>query len=283
MEELKQIPIERSIALQREWGAEAPLAPLNLEYDVCETHENIKRNLRQTLESNYKSFNSLLAPPHDGEVSVVGFGPSLKRTYKDLRGDVWACNGSHDWLIEKGVVPKYAMFWDAHSVVSQFVHPHKDVTYLVASRCNRGVFEALEGHNVFVWHAAGDAYLDDFLCEYKRAEPMLSGGSAAVTRAMVVATCMGYRKINLFGADSSYEGEFTHAKKSLVDEPLLTIWCNGKKFQSTSWLAGQVEDFKLLAPMMREQGCDLQIYGDGLLPHVAQINGFKVHQSHSTT
>ncbi len=49
-------------------------------------------------------------------------------------------------------------------------------------------------------------------------------------------------------------------------------------FRSTSWLAGQVEDFKVLGPMMRDQGCNIELYGDGLLPLVAAINKFKVHQ-----
>lgn len=272
------ISLDEAIEQGRKWGAEAPLAPLILSYDVCEPHENIKRNLRQTMQSEYKPFNSLLAPPHDREISIVGFGPSIKDTWKELRGDVWACNGSHDWLIEKGVIPKYAMFWDASEVIGQFAHPHPEVTYLVASRCNRSVFKALEGFNVYVWHANGDAYLDDILCEFKKAEPMLAGGSAAVTRALMVCTAMGYRNINLFGADGSFpEGQYTHAKESIVPEQTLECWVDGKRFYSTSWLAGQVEDFKQLAPSMRNQGCRIEIYGGGLLPFVASLNGFTVH------
>jgi hypothetical protein len=46
---------------------------------------------------------------------------------------------------------------------------------------------------------------------------------------------------------------------------------------STAWLAGQVEDFKILAPTLREQGNVIEFYGGGLLPHVAKIHGFTVH------
>ncbi len=271
------ILLEQGIELGKKWGAEAPLFPLILHYDVCETHENIKRNLRQTMESEYTPFNSLLAPPHDGEISIVGFGPSLKKTWKQLKGDIFATNGAHDWLIERGIIPKYAMFFDASGVMTSFVHPHPDVTYLVASRCHRDIFDILKDNRVYVWHSMGDEYLDDMLCEFRKAEPMLGGGTAAVTRGMMVATNMGYRKINLFGADSSFEGEFTHVKQSLVPEKVVSVWCDGREFKATSWMCGQVEDFKVLHPLMTKMGCKVEIYGDGLLPHVAKIHGFAVH------
>lgn len=251
--------------------------PLVLNYEVCETPDNIERNIRRTLESSYVPFNSLLGEPNDRTVSVVGFGPSLKNTYKQLDGDVWACNGAHNWLIDQGIIPKYAMFWDASPVVVEFVKPHLDVTYLVASRCHADVFKLLDGYKVVVMQIGGDNCLEDLLEEYRIMEPILGGGSAAVTRAMCIATTMGYRKIKLFGADGSFEGETTHLKKSVVNEEFLTVWCDGIDYASTSWLAGQVEDFKILAPALREQGCNLEVFGNGLLPHVARINGFAVH------
>jgi hypothetical protein len=251
--------------------------PLNLTYEVCETSDNIERNIRRTLESSYVPFNSLLDLPHDRTVSVVGFGPSLENTYKDLDGDIWACNGAHNWLIDRGVIPKYAMFWDASPVIAKFVKPNKDVTYLIGSRCHKSVFKLLEGYKVFVMQIGGDECLERLLEEYRIFEPVLGGGSAAVTRAMVIVTTMGYRKIKLFGADCSTETEVTHLKKSIVNEELLTVWMDGKDYTSTAWLAGQVEDFKILAPALRKQGCELEVFGSGLLPHVARINGFAVH------
>lgn len=237
------------------------------------------RNVRATLDTEYVPFNVLLAPPHERVISICGFGPSLKETYGLLQGDVWACNGAHDWLIAHGVIPKYGMFWDAAEVIAKFVHPHPDVVYLVGSRCHRSVFKALEGYKVVVWHSVGDQGMDDMLCEYQRAEPMCGHGSAAATTAMSLCTNMGYRQIRMFGADSSYPGEHTHAKQSIVSEVPLDVWMDGRRFKSTSWLAGQVEDFQKLGPMLRDQGCNIEFYGDGLLQHCARINGFKVHTS----
>lgn len=266
-----------AIEKARAWGAPAPLAPLNLSYEVCEVPENIERNIRLTLASEYKSYMLLLHPAHDRVLSIAGFGPSLKEYWERLTGDIWACNGAHNWLIERGVIPKYAMFWDAAEVVSSFVTPHPDVTYIVASRCHRSVFEALEGHRVFVFHAAGDKDMEKMLVEHQRYEPMCSHGSAAVTTSMLVASNLGYRNMKIFGADSSYTGEFTHAKESVVPEQLLEIWMNGRRFQSTSWLAGQVEDFKIIGPALNQQGIEIEFYGDGLLQECARINGYTVN------
>lgn len=257
-------------------GDDCPIVPLVLNYEVCEVPENVRRNIRATLQTGYKPFNSLLSEPHDRVVSVCGFGPSFKDTYRLIEGDIWACNGAHNWLIDKGIIPKFGMFWDAAEVVSKFVKPHKDVTYLVASRCHRSVFEALEGCNVVVWHAAGDECLEELLNEFNRKEPMLHGGTASVTRSMVVAMTMGYMRINLFGADSSYQDEHTHVLKSVVEERPLRIRCLGEWFNSTAWLAGQVEDFRLMAPDMVSQGAKLKVYGTGLLPHLAKSMDFEV-------
>lgn len=269
-----------TVALQEQAGAgEISRVPLRLHYEVCETSENIERNIRRTLQSTYVPFTHLLSLPHGGEISVVGFGPSLKKTYTQIKGDILACNGAHNWLIDQGIVPKYAMFWDASPVIAEFVRPHDDVIYLVASRCHRHVFEVLAGYKVHVMQIGGDECLEGLLEEFRVMEPILGGGSAAVTRAMVIVTTMGFKKINLFGADGSFEGKHTHLNQSVVEEMPMTVWCDGVDYASTAWLAGQVEDFKILAPALRSQGCELEIYGDGLLPHVAKINGFTVHST----
>ena len=277
MDSAPQITAAQAVAVGREWGANAPLAPLVLHYENCETDENIERNIRRTLGSQYESIVPLLSGPHDRELSICGFGPSLAKTYGSLRGDVLACNGAHNWLIERGIVPKFALFWDASPVMAKFVKAHPDVTYLVASRCHQSVFDALADCDVRVWHCVGDANMDDLLCEHRKAEPMHGHGSAAVTTAMVLMTALGYRKIFAFGADGSFDGEYTHAKKSIVHEDEITAYVAGRKFRTTTWLCGQAEDFKIIGPTLKQQGCTIEFYGDGLLPFVAQINGFKVH------
>lgn len=246
--------------------------------EICETPENVLRNLHSCLSKPYTRLNEYLGS-QKGVVSIVGSGPSLHDTYRDLVGDVIACNASLSFLLGKGVVPKYAMFFDAAEIMEQFVVCHPEVTYLVASRCHPKVFEKLEGHNVIVWHVKcgedSNEPIDELLDEYVKPEPMVHGGSAAVTRTMLLAHAMGWTEQHLFGADSSYQ-DLTHVKQSIVEEKPLDVWVEGQWFKTTPWLAGQVEDFKLLAPELRKWGIRLVVHGDGMLPHVARVMGFEV-------
>ena len=98
---------------------------------------------------------------------------------------------------------------------------------------------------------------------------MVGGGSAGVTRALYLAGYLGYEKIHLFGADSSYaEGE-THVTGSLVDQQRLSLRICGKMFTLAPWMALQVGDFKLLVPQMQQAGVKFTVHGTGLIPHVA--------------
>ena len=233
--------------------------------------DDLRSHLVETFERGYeKGFGSLMNSVEGGVVSIVGSGPSLRWTYKDLVGDIWACNSAHDFLIEHGIIPKYMIVWDAHPIIAKFLSkPHKDVHYLVASRCAPGVFEALKGHNVTVWHAMGDEELESILTKYNRMEPMIGGGAAAVTRSMYVAGAMGYRKMHLFGVDGCYEEESTHVSGSVIDQGKINLRVCGKWFVVAPWMAMQAGDVKTLFPQMQELGIRFVVHGTGLIPYIA--------------
>lgn len=258
------------------------LSPLVLTSEICETPENVRRNIEATLNRKYVRFNEYLADPHDGVISLCGSAPSFKQSYHQVKGDVYACNAAHDFLIERGIVPKYAMLWDAAELMTGMAKPNKDVKYLIASRCHESLFEQFSNSDVVVWHAEGDACLEDLLVKYNRREPMIGGGSAAVVRAMFVAFAMGYRKMHLFGVDGSFSEDETHVRKSLVDEPDMQVYVEGKWFRTASWAALQAEDFKLIAPALRDAGTKITIYGDGMIPHIAKTLGFAVNPNSTT-
>lgn len=261
-------------------GEGAPVVPLRLVMDVCATPEAIRENIAATLRRPYQGFMDLVES-RKGEVAICGFGPSLVNTCERIKQDVIACNGAHDYLISRGIVPTFGMFFDADRVIADFITPHPDVCYLIASRCHPAVFEKLRGYKVVVWHCKGDACIDEMLGEAELMEPMVHGGSAGVTRAMFVGHAMGYRTFHIHGADSSYDGETTHVKKSLVEEELLSVWVktddgNGLWFKTTPQLAAQVEDWKTLAPQLDQIGARFVVHGHGLLPHIAGVLGYTV-------
>lgn len=229
-------------------------------------------NIRATFERGYLRFNELMDSARGGTVSVVGSGPSLARTHKDIVGDVIACNSAHDFLIGHGVIPKYAMFWDANPIIAKFAQkPHPEVTYLVASRCHPDIFTALAGHRVIVFHALGGEEVEKYLISHNRLEPMVGGGSSGVTRATHLAGFMGYTDMHLFGADSSYEEGATHVGGSVIDQKKMRLRVCGKWFITAPWMALQVSDFKVLAPHLMKLGAKLTVHGTGMLPYASSF------------
>jgi len=245
-----------------------PVVPLTLGMESCATVEEMHTNVESTLARGYMRFTEFM-DSQAGECSIVGAGPSIADTYQDLRGDVIACNSAIGFLLSRGVVPKYAMLWDAHPLVETFAVPHPDIVYFVAARCHESVFERLKDCKVVVWYPGGDHDIADFLVEKNIMEPMVNGGSAAVTRSLYLAYALGYRTFHLHGADSSYRGEQTHVNGSVVPEKRLEVVCNKRWFTTTPEWAAQVEEFKCIRIGFKHLGGTIRVYGDGLLPWVA--------------
>ncbi len=254
--------------------------PLKLESRLANTDDDIARNIKHALTLEYTSFMQL-AGKHSGAVAVVGSGPSLKanwRKLKDFKGDIIACNASCQFLLDKGITPKYMFCFDADPLMLEFMTPHKEITYLLASRCPPKTFELIKGCKLVIWHAGGDTHLEKLLQEAgKFNEPMVSGGTAAITRCMVTAFHMGYTDLHLWGCDSSFSNGDTHIRQSTTQERRMFVSVGGREFETAPWMARQVEDFKLLAPAYRQKyGTRFIVHGDGLLPQVAASLGFKV-------
>jgi len=258
---------------------EVPWIELRMKSSLANTDEDIDRNIEYALSRNFKSFQDLVET-ESGAVSIVGSGPSLKDNWHripEVGGDIIACNAACQFLLERDIVPKYMFCFDADPLMLEFITPRPDITYLMASRCPPKAFELLEGCQIVCWHAAGDKNIQSILEKHNRMEPMAVGGSAAVTRAMVLAQPMGYREIHLWGADSSFLNGDTHIRKSTTQEKSLHIMCNNRAFHCAPWMAQQAEDFKMLAPSLRDQyGIKLVVHGDGLIPHLAKTTGFDV-------
>lgn len=258
-----------------EGGERPPLLPLLLTMEGAATQQEMNSNVTATIERGYVPLNGYINQ-YSGRVSIVGAGPSIEETYKDLTGDVLAINSAIGFLLDKGVVPKWGMLWDADPVVEHFAVPHPDVTYLVGARCHPKVFERLKDNKVIVWHAGGDHNICEFLEEKGIMEPMVNGGSAGVTRAMYLVVALGYRDLGLYGADSSYSDDGkTHVRGSLVPEKDMRIWVGdhegNKCFRSTPEWAAQVEEFKMIYKIFHQIGIKVEAHGEGMLPHIYRI------------
>jgi len=254
--------------------------PLQIGHGLANSHEDIARNIQSALDLDLPRYMTLVDKER-GTVSVVGSGPSLKRNWKRLEklgGDIIACNASFQFLLGKGVVPKYMMCFDADPLMLEFITPHPETVFLISSRCPPEAFEILKGCKVVCWHAAGDRDIESLLQKAGRFDdPMVIGGTSATTRAMLVAQTLGYSDIHLWGADGSFENGETHIRKSTTVEKRMYVNMAGRVFETAPWMTQQVNDFSVLAPPLRDLfGVKLTVHGDGLIPQAAVSMGFSV-------
>lgn len=249
------------------------ILPLLLNMECTATEKEMNGNVSLTLERGYVPFMELLDREADKTVSLCGAGPSLSDTLDKLKGDVFAVNSAIGVLLDRGIVPKYAMIWDCAEICEKFAVPHPDVTYLVASRCHPAVFERLKDCRVVVWHADGDHNILPFLEEKNVMEPLVKGGTTGITRGLYVAYALGYRDFHVFGADSSYRNGESHVNGSLVYEHRIKVMVNKRWFDSTPQWAAQIEELKVIYPMFRHTVLKAQIeaYDDGMFGYVLSI------------
>jgi hypothetical protein len=229
----------------------------------CITSEELHTNFHATLERGFTPINDLLGAYAGASCSIVGAGPSINETHKELVGDVIAINSAIGFLLDAGIVPKFGLLWDGTEIVEKFARPHPDITYLVASRCHPKVFERLAGCKVIVWHAGGDHNIAEVMVrpevieKLKIPQPLVNGGSAGVTRTIYLASALGYTDIHIFGADSCYSdaGE-THVRGSVVPEKdiMVSLGDNSEGapalwFRTTPEWCAQVNEYRSIYPL----------------------------------
>ena len=273
------------LTLDKVADPKATWLPLVIHSALANSVEDISANIESAISGGHTSFNELIGAK-SGAVAIVGSGPSLKENWQQLRsfeGDIIACNAACQFLLGKGITPKYMMCFDADNLALEFFTPHPDITYLLASRCPPKAFEILKGCSIVCWHAAGDERMEELLQKNNLMnEPMVLGGSAAVVRAMILAMPMGYKKIHIYGADSSFAKGDTHIRKSTTTERIMAILCAGRVFETAPWMAKQAEDFKALIKTMSVlTDIEFIVHGDGLIPHIAMMMGLKTDLENS--
>jgi hypothetical protein len=169
-------------------------------------------------------------------------------------------------------VPDIHVLLDARPENAQFVqHPRKDVSYLVSSQCDAAVFNALAGFDVTQWVPWMDGVTP--LCrETEKPIVVVGGGNTVGLKAMCIAHILGYRKQHLYGFDSSYRGEANHAYPQPLNdgEARIEIIAAGRKFACARWMARQAQDFQNQLPKLLQEGADIHVHGDGLIPWIAR-------------
>lgn len=290
-------PITRKLVLND--GDEIPFtnAP-NLD-QVRDMHEQIRANMRRGLPMLKKEGQK------NGTLIIVGGGPSvakdealIREMYKTPGNRVLCLNDSHDWLIERGIRPWGLVFWEVASMkgiirFTQPGHPKNYVRYLLASQSWPDLFDALKGFNVLVWHARQESPGESEL--YLELDPKgfnIGGGCSALLRSINIGgQVMGFSKVHLFGADSSYDpitGQ-THAYYNMRGydpsyDPIDVKLPDGTQWATSYYLARQARDFNSCVIQWEDfrkktgKGMDITVHGEGLLPQMAKMLGLHASQ-----
>lgn len=210
---------------------------------------------------------------------IVGGGPSLADTWKHIRQrksrgqQIVALNNTHDYLIERGIVPDYMVLLDAREDNLKFLtKPHKGVKYLLASQCHPKCFDALKGFDVRMWHAYDDGVKPIYEKEAAdRPWCLIPGGATVGLRALYLLwEVFTQKRFHLYGFDSSYRDE-KHAYPQDIEDSggEFTVKIGDESFRCAGWMYRQAEDFQDQWEHMTSQGCEIAVHGDGLIPALA--------------
>lgn len=248
--------------------------------------------------------------PHGRRAIIACYGPSLADTMDLLKAhaaepdtDVFSVSGSHDFLIEHGIVP------DAHIECDPRLHkadnldkPHPDVTYMIASTCHPGYFDKLEagGANIQLWHVSTPEHGIRLVSELgEPSKYAISGGGSVGLRAIPLLYALGYRDMSFFAMDCSFKlpadvleklqslaatedpAVMTEAKQEVLDtiqqwagkhagkkQALVEVMCEDRLFISSPVLLTYATNF--FETVQKVTDLNIRLYGDGLLQAMAR-------------
>lgn len=229
------------------------------------------------------------APAHNRRAIIACYGPSLKDTWADLKtradadpdSDIISVSGSHDFLLERGIKPRYHIECDPRPhKANNIAKANPETEYLLASICSPVLFDKLDGANIRLWHTSDGETARRIVDELKSKAPLIFGGGSVGLRSIPVMYRMGYRKFDIYGMDCSFSDDGSekwagaHAQKANPKEfPLVRAVYEGRVFTTTGILLTYGADFFDMMNRMLERDPSIvaKVYGDGLLQ--ARVNG----------
>jgi SAM-dependent methyltransferase len=175
-------------------------------------------------------------------------------------------NGAYNALLSVGVIPKFYAQLDARPENVNFISEAKyETTFLMASQCAPECFKALDGFDVRTYHLNTPTTRKIFTNE----KIYFGGGSTIGTTAMGLAAALGYRRLGIFGYDSSYSSGKSHVRfqPQNANDKTLPIFVYGKEYLSTPTMAKQVEEFRPWLQSLEKTfpGIEVSLFGEGLL------------------
>jgi uncharacterized Rossmann fold enzyme len=248
-----------------------PEGPLNI--DVQEFYSQRRRGL----ETGLPQITHML-PPAECPVAIVGSGLSVKTCLRELReliaagAQVVAVKRAHEWLIDQGIVPDFAVHCDAQQSTARiFSRPQDATTYLIASHCHPSIWAHLAQHRVAVFHCR----VKDDDDEWDPVITRIGGGPTSGERAIALMYMLGARDVHLFGFDSSVREDraFRVDQENAVTavdpvEELVTVVVAGEHYTTTQGLYGQIQHIETTLKPLHD--IKITAHGRGLFQAVIE-------------
>lgn len=211
-----------------------------------------------------------LQPRRDDVLNVVGYGPTLQETWRQIDGPTITMSGSHDFLLERGIVPTWHAQTDGRDHQVRFLsRPHPDVTYVMASICPPAIWDRLHGHRVLYWHNAMGQHVVDWIGHHDDGAILVAGGTTIGMAAIHLGGILGFRKFRLFGIDGHSVNGHRHAGVHHDPEPqtCITRRAGGRVWPTSPQMSNSCDE---LLPWLENPEIAVEITGDSLQAALVQ-------------
>jgi hypothetical protein len=225
---------------------------------------NIKRKLPRFLQRS--DLMQLRGEP----IAIVGGGPSVKEFLPRIREFKWimAAGSSHDFLIENGVIPTFAVSTDSKEETNDYYQRLNPTTqYLIASTSPPSLLDRLEDCPVYLWH-----FFEQVDPEHYQGEQACGWGCMVGVVCIQIALWLGFQEHHYFGYDCAI-GDKTHAyevaewEKKHIRETMTVAEVGDEKTKHLTTTAFIAQCTHFLGIYRSPDGNYLKgtVYGKGLL------------------
>lgn len=240
------------------------LAILQLDMHVNVTDRQLRQNLEHV--KALKLHELKLQDTHDRVLAIIGSGPSLRDTWAFIPPDcdVMALNGAYRFLRSKGRIAEYFAMLDARECNAEFLQSlDASTNVLLASQCHRSAFDMAYQCKALctVFHLATPTTRVVF----PEKDLYVGGGGTIGLTALGLALALGYRKVILYGYDSSFDGEASHAQPQSqnANQTTIDVWVQDRKYTTSHAMAQQTMDFFPFYEAIKKVAPEFEIHLNG--------------------
>lgn len=206
-----------------------PLRPIEFEVRTPVPDAKLREHVAWAMRRGYPEVQEGLERP--GVVNIVASGPSALDARLD--GLTVAVNGSLKLFTDRGLAPSWWAGCDPQRSMARFLkRPPPTTIYLVASKCDRAVFRALQNRRVLLWH------IDD-VAGHEWAVPT---ATTITLTALSLLRRMGFRQFRTWGWDGCYLDGKDHAMPQKHSAENITVEVGSQTFHTTPTWAIEAQD-----------------------------------------